>query len=245
MMEQFFKLTAPQKAGVLAAVLAVIGAGGYFLLIDPAVAEAKQNERDLSGAQAELTGLVSVASQDELARLKKHKDEMVEADKENRKMLPSNAEVPDLIETVQRDALANGLTVSRFDRLDTRNLNLVDAVPVRMTVTGSMIDVIKFLRIYASPERRVLHLRKLTIERIPPDPGIILRELRASLTPDQIAAIPKRTPAEIKLETIEVLDLARKKSVVRATFTAYAFTWTGKPPPEDAEPEALGKRKRT
>ena len=245
MMEQFFKLTAPQKAGVLAAVLAVIGAGGYFLLIDPAITEAKQNDRDLRGAEAELTGLASVASHDELVKLAKRKDEMVEADKENRKMLPSSAEVPDLIETVQRDALANGLVVTRFDRLDTRNLNMVDAVPVRMTVTGSMIDVIKFLRIYASPERRVLHMRKLTIENVPGDLGELLKELRSSLTPDQIAELPKQTPEERKMELIEVLDLARKKSIVRATFTAYAFTWTGKPPPEDAEPEALGKRKRT
>lgn len=246
MMEQFLKLPPAQKAGVLAAILAVIGAGAYFLLIDPETTRGNQSERDLQTAQSELSGLQQVAKPEELARLRKRKDDLVEADKENRKMLPSAAEVPDLIETIQKDALANNLKVSRFDRLETAHQDLVDAVPVRMTVTGSLLDLVTFLRTYAGPTRRVIHLRKLSIETVPPDFGGLEIEYRNSLPPEQQKKTSSGlTDAEKKLQTIEILALGRKKSVVRATFTAYAYTWTGEPPPEGSETPNEGKRKRT
>lgn len=245
MMEQFLKLPPAQKAAVLAAILAVIGAGAYFLLIDPEVTRATQSERDLSAAESELSGLAQVAKEEELTRLRKLKDDMVEADKENRKMLPSAAEVPDLIETIQKDALKNNLSVSRFDRLETTHLDLVDAVPVRMTVTGSLLDLVTFLRTYAGPTRRVIHLRGLTIETVPPELGALKIEYENSLPPEQQKREGSLTEPEKQLQTIEVLALGRKKSVVRATFTAYAYTWTGKPPPEGSELGQEGKRKRT
>ncbi len=245
MMEQFLKLPPAQKAGVLLAILAVIGAGAYFLLIDPELTRAKQSERDLDSATAEMQGLSQVATPEALEQLRKLKDELVEADKENRKMLPSAAEVPDLIETIQKDALQNNLVVSRFDRLETRHQDLVDAVPVRMTVTGSLLDLLTFLRTYAGPTRRVIHLRGLSIEVVPPQLGELEKEFKASLPPELQRRGENLTDAEKQLQNIEVFSLGRKKSVVRATFTAYAYTWTGSPPPEGTETGPEGKRKRT
>ncbi len=245
MMEQFLKLPPAQKAGVLAAILAVLGAGGYFLLIDPVISEATQSTKDLNSTDAQLAGLAQTAKEEELAKLRKRKDDLVEQDKDNRKMLPMSDEVPDLIENLQHDAVACNLEVSRFERLETRHMNLVDAVPVRMTVSGSMIEVLRFLRIYASPDRRVIHLRRLSIENVPLDQGELMKELRETYTPEQKTALLKQSPTQQVREQIDVQERARKKAFVRATFTAYAYTWTGKPPVEGAEAEQLGKRKRT
>ena len=65
------------------------------------------------------------------------------------------------------------------------------------------------------------------------------------MPPEQQLAAGAQIEAQKRLETLEVLGLARKKSTVRATFTAYAYTWTGLPPPENAEPSTEAKRKRT
>ena len=244
MMEQFMKLPPAQKAGVLAAILAVIGAGGYFMLIDPEMSRADQAQGDLRKVEGELQGLTSLASGKELKRLRKQKDELVEQDKEDRKMLPTSEELPDFIAQVNRDARNSGLRVSRFARLKTRQRSMVNAIPVQMVVRGSMIDLIKFLRIYASPKRRVIHLKKLTIETIEPNIGVLGKELTDS-KPIEEQKRDLTTPEEWLLEHIGVHELARKRSKVKATFVAYAFTWTGKEPTEPQEPETDGKKKRT
>lgn len=246
MMEQFLKLPPAQKAAVLAALLAVIGVGGYFLVVDPVQTEASVAERNLKAARTELDALAAVAKDEELVRLRTRKDELAEADKERRKLLPASEEVPDLIDSVQRDAVANGLVVQRMERAELKHMNLVDAVPVRMTVQGSLIDFIRFLRTYASSERRIIHLRALTLENVPPDGGEILKELQASLPVGQREARARVSPEEQRLEQIQVADLARKKLTVRATFIAMAYIWTGKPPPEGDQGGANAeKRKRT
>lgn len=229
MMEQFLKLPPLQKLGVLAAILVVIGGGAYFMLIDPELGRKTQSEILFKKTQKELAELQAQATEDGLRKLRTAKDQLVEEDKENRKMLPTSNEVPDFIESVQKDAIASGLSVSRFDRLKTERHDLVNAIPVKMTVQGSMLHLISFLRIYAGNERRVITLTNIVIEDVRPDHGALKKVLEASkpLEDQQRGA---KTPEEKLVASIELRHLARKKSQVRATFVAYAYTWTGEKP---------------
>lgn len=233
MMQQFMKLPPLQKLGVLAAILLVIGGGAYFILIDPELGRKTANEVLLAKSKKELADLESTASEKGLRALRAKKDRLVEEDKENRKMLPTSDEVPDFIESVQKDAIASGLAVSRFDRLKTEQHELVNAIPVKMTVQGSMLHLISFLRIYAGNERRVITLRNVLIE----DVGVSYSELKAVLEAskpleDQNRSV--KTLEEKLVASIELRHLARKKSMVRATFVAYAYTWTGVKPDDGA-----------
>lgn len=230
MFEQFMKLPPAQKAGVLAAVLAVIGAAGYFLAIEPVVATTAQDTQKLKKIQTEVGQLRESAREEALLALRKKKDRLVERDKENRKMLPTSDEVPDFIESVQKDALKSGLHVTRFDRLPTQSQDLVNAIPVKMTVEGTMLDLITFLRVYAGSDRRVINLRDISIETVKQDLAKVLKEYKASrpLEDTSVEATLQKNDAERLLERIEVMELARKRSTIRATFTAFAFTWTGK-----------------
>jgi Tfp pilus assembly protein PilO len=229
MMEQFMKLPPLQKLGVLAAILVVIAGGAYFMLIDPELGRRTQNEALLKKAQKELTDLQSKASEKGLRKLRAKKDRLVEEDKENRKMLPTSNEVPDFIESVQKDAIASGLTVARFDRLKTEKTELVNAIPVKMTVQGSMLHLISFLRIYAGNDRRVITLRNVLIEDIKPNYSKLKAALDAS-KPLEDQKRSNKSPEEKLVGQIELRHLARKKSLVRATFVAYAYTWTGEKP---------------
>ncbi len=244
MLEQFMKLPPAQKAGVLAAILAVVGAGGYFMLIDPEFAKADKAKKDLRRVEGELQGLQASARDEELVKLRKIKDELVERDKENRKLLPTSDELPNFIENVHKDALKAGLRVRRFERLKTKERSMVHAIPVKMVVKGSMIDFIKFLRVYAGPKRRVIHLRDMNLEIIQPDYGVLGQELRQS-RPVEEQKRAFTTPEENILERILVTELARKRTHVLATFVAYAFIWTGKEPENPEPPEVEGKKKRT
>jgi hypothetical protein len=99
-----------------------------------------------------------------------------------------------------------------------------------MTVEGSHLQFLQFLRIYAGNDRRVINLRDMSIERVPPDMGLLKTQLEASKPLDQqkkgeIAA----TPEAQLLESLELAEEGRKNTIVRATFVASAFVWTGKP----------------
>jgi len=231
-MEQFMKLPPLQKAGVLAAILVVIAGGGYFMLIEPEIGRKEQNNKLLRKARGELKGVLEKASEAELRKLRRRKDRLVEEDKENRKMLPTSDEVPDFIESVQRDAVASRLRVSRFDRLKTQHHELVNAIPVKMTVEGSMLHLISFMRIYSGSDRRMITIDKLLIEHVKADLGALKKELEPTEPTDILNKVANKTDAEKKLQLIKIARLAQRSAKVRATFVAYAYTWTGKPPPE-------------
>ncbi len=230
MFEQFMKLPPAQKAGVLAAVLAVIGAGVYFMVIESTIAATEKNEVQLKRMQTELTQLRDSARTETVTKLRKSRDDLVERDKENRKMLPTSDEIPDFIDLVQQDAVSAGLRVTRFDRLPTQSEDLVNAVPVKMSVQGTMLDLIAFMRVYASGGRRVINIRALSIEEVKADMGKVRLEWKASkpLEDMSLEASHLKSDDERLVERIEMLELARKKAAIRATFVAYAYTWTGK-----------------
>lgn len=227
------KLPPAQKAAVLAVVLAVIGVGLYFLLIDPELARADQARGNLKRLDGEIAQLNTEFTPEEQERLRKLKDELIEKDKENRKMLPGAEEVPDFIEAVQTDAKDVGLSVKRFDRLPEESEDMYVSIPIKMTVEGSMLELVRFLRIYAGNERRVINLRDLAIEQVPPDEAALKAAVQAAkpLEVEKTAAGQPiaKSPEQVMLEKIELMEESRKQSRVRATFTAYAFTWTGKP----------------
>ena len=249
MFDQLLKLPPLQKAGVLIAILVVLGVGGYIMVVEPELVTLELNQEKLKTLTGDVEKLRSVATESRLLFLKKKRDEVVERDKENRKMLPTSAEVPDFIESVQRDALNSGLRVTRFDRLPTQTRDLVNVIPVKMTVQGKMLNLIAFLRIYAGNRRRTINLDKLSLKVIAPKPSSLLSKNLAKTTQvggSNIKIEKKLTLQELLLQQIELADLSRKKAVVRATFVAYAFTWTGKPAPPSLERASEKvKKKRT
>ncbi|HAN32190.1 MAG TPA: hypothetical protein DCQ06_11375 [Myxococcales bacterium] len=244
MLEQFLKLQPIQKAGVLAAILALVFGGGYFLVVDPEMTRADEAKTKLQKVQGELQALKAVANPADLDRLRKLKDELVERNKDNRKLLPTHDELPDFIEQVEIDARNMGLRVRRFERFKVKQHSLVNAIPVKMEVRGSMIDFIRFLRVYSSATRRIIHLKKLSVQVAQLDSSKLAKELKAS-QPIVEKEKAEMTAAEKFLETIQLIEFTRKRTQIVATFTAYAFIWTGTEPAQPDPPEYQGKRKRT
>ncbi len=244
-MDQFMKLPPGQKAAVIAAVLAVMGLGMYFLFVDPQLGRAQAARASLQKTERELAELKAAASMEELAKLRKLNDELNEKNKESRKMLPASEEVPDLIDSVQSDAVHVGLQVKRFERLKEENQDMYLAIPIRMVVEGKMNDVIRFMRIYAGNDRRVVHLKELTIEQQPPDAEVVKKKLASTRTEGKGQDRSTASPEEKLLQAIEEMELIYDLVTVRATFTAYAYTWTGKPAPAGSTPASKAARKRT
>ncbi len=243
-MDQFMKLPPGQKAAVLAAVLAVIGLGMYFLLVDPQLGRASAARASLQTTEKELAELKAAASMEELAKLHKQNDELNEKNKEAKKMLPASEEVPDFIDSVQSDAVHVGLQVKRFDRLKEENQDMYLSIPIKMVVEGKMNDLIRFMRIYAGNDRRVIHIKDLAIDQAPPEMDMIKKKLATTRPEGKGNDRGATTPEEKLLQALDENELVYELVTVRATFTAYAYTWTGKPAPGGVAP-AKTARKRT
>jgi len=252
-LEQFLKLPPAQRAAVIAAVLAVMAVGMYFLVVDPELARAQEAQTKLAKIEKDILEIQALASPAEQQRLRKLKEELVETDKENRKMLPAADEIPDFIDNVQNDAKAVGLQVRKFERLAEDSWDLYNTIPIKMAVEGNTKQLIQFMRIYAGPDRRMINIRDLNVEQIPEDLGAI-KVRNAKMHPVEkdengkdIVVVKATSPEDLLREHIELLKLAREGSQIRASFVAYAFTWTGKPAKtEDGKvPAKANKKKRT
>ena len=242
------KLPPAQKAAVLAAVLAILGIGMYFFAVDPELARGDAARVNVARVEADIQKLAGTATPEELERLKNRKDELIDKDKENRKMLPTADEIPDFIEAVQKDARKVGLAVTRFDRLAGTTANYYNAVPVKVVVEGPMRNLIQFLQVYSGGDRRVINIRDLSIDQAPVDSALLESLLRAASPLDEAAAARVvRTPESAFNEEIDRALIAKAHSKVRATFTAFAYIWTGKVTPveETASTSKPAKRKRT
>lgn len=245
-MDQFMKLPPAQKAAVLAGALAVLSVGMYFMAVDPELARGDAQRKSLASIEQEIQQLTTSASAEKHEELRKLKDRLLEDDKENRKMLPSADEIPDFIDAMQSDARNFGLSIERFERSPEVKEDLYNGIPIKMVVEGTTLQLLQFLRIYAGQERRVINLRDLSVSQRTPDAGKMSAELAASRPAEARKSGSTTSPAQARLEQIELAELARKHTVVRATFTAYAFIWTGKPVEVDATHAASKvKKKRT
>ncbi len=241
-MDQFMKLPPGQKAAVLAAILAVLGLGMYFLLVDPQLSRAAAARATLGKTEKELAELKAAASMEELAKLRKLNDELNEKNKEAKKMLPASEEVPDFIDSVQSDAVHVGLQVKRFERLKEENQDMYLAIPIKMVVEGKMNDLIRFMRIYAGNDRRVIHLKELSIDQQLPESDVVKKKIAAT-RPEGKGERGAVSPEEKLLQALDEAELVYEMVTVRATFTAYAYTWTGKPAPGGAVATKLAHKR--
>jgi Tfp pilus assembly protein PilO len=243
-MEQFMKLPPAQKAAVLAVLLAVIGGGFYFTLIEPEITAAEQARNNLSRTESQLQALQAQVSVKRVEMLRKRREELVERDKENRKMLPKAEEVPGFIKTVYRDATKTlGLRVVRFERLERKRRNLIDAIPVKMTVEGSYLKFLAFLRMYAGNERRVINLREIDGQVRQVKKNAVRKAMEEEDLLDDGDKTRQLTEEEKRAATIREEAVAREMAYFRVTFTAEAFIWTGETPPVD--PKDKSRRKKT
>ncbi len=230
-MEQFMKLPPAQKAAVLAGILVVVALGLYFGLVDPELGKADQARAQLTKLERDVNALKSSASSEAADKLRKEKDDLVEEDKRRRAGFPSADEIPKFIDGVQADATDIHLTIKRFDRLQEESEDLYNAIPIKVTLEGTVQQFIEFLRLYAGMSRRLINIRGISVETVVPESGLVRAAYDSAHKPVEgdKKQETNKSPEAILYEKFEMADMARDRTTIRATFTAYAFVWTGKP----------------
>jgi type IV pilus assembly protein PilO len=158
--DKFLAVPTSQKVVLLVVLMALIGAGWYFLMFEEVstniAKEAKRTpalNKSLSEEQEIEKNLVKY--QEEIEQLKKVRDEM-------RDRLPDSAEIADLLQKIHGQAKIVGLEIARFERGDTVLEQTYARIPVRMTLKGSFNQVSTFFY-YLGKLTRIVNVENIEL----------------------------------------------------------------------------------
>lgn len=164
----------PQKIVFGVIVLAVLLAGGYFLLLSPKWAEVNALRQQRAAKEVEL--IQSRALAGSLARFKQEAQALrarLEAAKER---LPSEREIPGLYRQVSDMAYQTGLAVSLFQPKEPATKEIYQEVPISLSAEAGYHQLGTFLeRIARLP--RIVNLTDLKITGISRPTGTIKADL--------------------------------------------------------------------
>jgi len=256
-MEKFLRLPLYQRLIIVAVVLAVIAGGYYFLIISDYDDQAAAEEAKTKRINQELAGLAAFQDKDKREKLQIEFDEEQKKIEENKKMLPSDEEMPAFLMSIKADADLAGLEILKFETKETANEDYYKRIPVEMEVRGNFHQQVKFFKTLAAPKKRIVNITDLDIER----PPLNLKELKrivgisllkekedqaieAKKDKERRAKEDRETVAEVRAKWFHEWEEARKMEVFKAKFTANAFSYTGTPIPEAEKAKRKTKRQR-
>jgi type IV pilus assembly protein PilO len=151
----------PVKAIILALILALVLVLGYFLYLTD-----KQKTLEAAEKQEQTLREDYKAKAFDAANLDEYRQQMVEMEASFGallRQLPSDTEVPGLIEDITTTALDNELSIQSIDLQPERKAEFYVELPITITVTGSFHDLGAFVSGVANLSR-IVTLHDFTIK---------------------------------------------------------------------------------
>lgn len=152
---------APVKAIVVLIVLALILGGGYWFLVKDQFDQLERAERKEQELRQQYESKAYQAAN--LAVFKQQMTEMEETFGTLVKQLPSETEVPGLLEDITNTALGNGLSLQEVKLQSERPRDFYAELPINIRVSGSYHELASFVSSVASLPR-IVTLHDLTIK---------------------------------------------------------------------------------
>lgn len=157
----------PQKIAVGLILLAIVGAGGYFLLLSPKMVEVSDLRGQRAAKQTELLQSRAVAAS--LARFKQEAQTLRVRLETAKERLPTEKEVPSLYRQVSDLAFQVGLSVSLFQPKELVTKDVYQEVPISLSAEagfhqlGTFFDRLSRLpRIVNLVDMRVIGIERPT-----------------------------------------------------------------------------------
>lgn len=241
-MDRLDALPFPQKALIGFLLMALMAGAGYFLVIADVEAAIVGSTSQLQKSQAKLAQLKKYEDGKLLADLRAEEDELKEQLAANKALLPEDEKIPALITSIKRQADERGLKINLFAKGQRQSEDYVDLIPVDMEVEGSFPVVVSFFEALAQPGMRMMTVNDLTIEAFDvkslmeksggkkrgerPPPG--KNQPKSSKDGSGKQGTNRGTgPLETFLGELDAYEKATENMRVTATFTVYAFSYTG------------------
>lgn len=251
-MDKFLSLPLYQRFAAVVTFMLLFGAGYYFLVIadasDKIVAEQGKTKR----IQMEYNSLSAYKDREKRDRLQREFEEEERKIAENKKMLPTEEEIPGFIISIKADADLAGLEILRFETKSTEEEDYYKRIPIEMEVRGDFHQLVKFFKTLAAPKKRIVNISDLDIERLPLNLKDIKKEMGQSTAQqwEEMSIESKKNDKgnvslqEARLRNLRDWEEANGLSLFKATFIANAFSYTGNPLSEEVKAKRQKDRGR-
>ena len=158
-MDKFLELPLPQKLLILIILLLAVGGGIYYVGIMPAYDETNSQIVRYRRFMTQYYKLKEFDSKAFKDRIAKEKKEMQEKKESYERLLPTQAELPELIESLKQDADTAGLKLIKF----TKSPNNIPGpsyvkIPIKINLVGTYSQFISFLDTLDSPTKRLVNI---------------------------------------------------------------------------------------
>jgi type IV pilus assembly protein PilO len=148
------------RGGALTIVFVLVLAGGYFLLLTDKQSELERLQAQESGLKQEMTSKWDQAVN--LEALRQQRDEITDRFGALLRQLPSDTEVPGLLEDITLTALDNGLQIESIELQPERQAEFYIELPMTITVAGGYHNIGAFVS-GVSNLSRIVTLHDFTI----------------------------------------------------------------------------------
>lgn len=160
LIERINKLATPAKAGIIAAIILVITAATYFLLIadlETAIAglKSEQEARDRTLAEKQLIA-------DNLNDKRKEMDALEQKFQEALTQLPEKKDIEELLAQLSDVGKKSGLEISRVTPGGEASEGFYSRIPITMAVSGNYNEIAMFLQEIANL-RRIVNVSDLKL----------------------------------------------------------------------------------
>jgi type IV pilus assembly protein PilO len=144
---------APLKAIILLVLFIIVVVAGYFFYLTDKQVILETAEKQEAALKAEYESKAFQAAN--LPQYRQQKEEMEASFGTMLRQLPSDTEVPGLIEDITLAALDNGLTIESIDLQPERKAEFYVELPITIVVTGEYHDIGAFVSAVANLSRIV------------------------------------------------------------------------------------------
>ena len=234
-MDKISDIPVQQQVVIILVFMLLLAGGFYFVSISPTEESISSAEGKYNTLAQEYNKLAEFKQEGMLEKLEAEEETEQQKIEQNRRMLPSDSELPSFIESIKADADASKLVIQRFEIGETEVADYYKKIPIEVRALGTFPRLIDFFRILSAPSKRTVNIHDITIVQLPPG-GAEYDNLAGAnrkggryggKEPTSTAATPEQK------RYMKVLEIEEKnsKAFIDASFTVYAFSYTGEVAP--------------
>jgi type IV pilus assembly protein PilO len=160
LLERFTRTPTKQKVAVLILLTLFFGVVFYFMFYSELITKSDSLDRQMAGLRQEKASYEEKKRQYNSFRAEVMK--LLEEQKELIKVLPTDAEIPTFLQAVHAQGELSGLNILTFEQLPEQRQNFYAVIPVRMAISGSYHQILKFFHAVGQL-KRIVNISNLTL----------------------------------------------------------------------------------
>ncbi len=193
LLERFTRTPTKQKVAVLVLITLFFGVIFYFMFYSELITKSESLDRQTNALKQEKASYEEKKRQYNSFRAEVMK--LLEEQKELIKVLPTDAEIPTFLQAVHAQGELSGLNILTFEQLPEQPRNFYAVIPVRMAISGSYHQILKFF--YSVGQlKRIVNISNLSLgSPVATEQGVVLQASFLASTFRFLQPPPQQAPA--------------------------------------------------